>query len=139
MIKITYYYQKNSNNKVENYEPSNSEITLPGPMFTKFLFRQIGWSQSSKSNPPLQYYCYDTFWTGETNVSFYPVWQFDFFGYSALSSDSGALTTPTPTPSPAVTPTPLMTPTMTPSPEPTPTPTPTSTPSPTPTETVSGG
>lgn len=130
MIKVTYYYQRNSSSKIVTYEPANSVITLPDALFTRLFYTQIGWTQSTKSNPPLQYYFFDEYQTGSKDIVFYAVWQFDLFGYS-MQSDSTALTTPTPT----VSVPPDVTPTPTPSPEPTPTPVPT----PTPTATASGG
>jgi hypothetical protein len=126
-IKVTYYYQKNSSNKQETTATINSDITLPDALFTRLFYRQIGWSQSTSNNPPLQYDFGDTYRVGTSNVVFYAVWKFDLFGGMSMQPEGSnlligdtptpsATPTPAPTPTLAATPTPAPTPTMTPSP-----------------------
>ena len=106
-----------SDEEIESSAPRRSNMTLPGALFERDGYKQIGWATWPYSSI-VEYGFGDTYRTQTSTVHFYAVWQFDWDWFDAMSLPSqgagtdgldGASATPTsipaPTPSPTATPT----------------------------------
>lgn len=96
------YHAGYSNTVVEDSAPRKSSFTLPGALFERDGYKQIGWTSSSNGTT-VEFAFGDTQATGNNTLHFYAVWE---EAASATPTPEAALDAPEPdgtTPSPTIT------------------------------------
>lgn len=75
-VKIVYHAGYN-NDSITEYAQRRSTVTLEGELFTRSLYKQVGWSTWPYSNY-VEYEFGDSFRTGTSTEHFYAVWEYDW-------------------------------------------------------------
>jgi len=86
-VRIVYHAGYYSNEQIEDSAPRRSSFTLPGALFERDGYQQIGWSTWPYSSF-VQYEFGDTCRTNTNTLHFYAVWQYDWDWDSLSPFDS---------------------------------------------------